>query len=78
MDRQPENEQQPDTSEPIEVFSALAVKHGLIRAGDTLDGNMIEAMAELVGLCADVGDDYGDGEARGNAGEHIRAVYYPF
>ena len=68
----------PDTSEPIEVYTALAAKHGLIRPGDKLDQNMIEMLAEMVGLCATIGDGYGDGEAGGNAGEHIRAVYYPF
>ena len=70
----------PGTAEPIAVFTALAVKHGLIRPGDKLDGNMIDLMAAVVGLCATVGDAYGDGdgEAGGNAGEHIRAVYWPF
>lgn len=71
-------EPQPDTSEPIEVYTALAVKHGLIRPGDKLDQNVIDAMADLVDLCATVGEGYGDGEAGGNAGEHIRAVYWPF
>lgn len=77
-DINPATEPQPDTHEPIEVYTALAVKHGLIRAGDKLDGNMVDLMAELVGLCATIGDAYGDGEAGGNAGEHIRAVYWPF
>ena len=71
----------PGAAEPIEVFTALAVKHGLIRPGDKLDGNMIDLMADVVGLCATVGDAYGDGdgdsETGGNAGEHIRAVYWP-
>ncbi|MEB0056208.1 hypothetical protein [Variovorax sp. LG9.2] len=49
-----------------------------MRPGDKLDGNMIDLMADVVGLCATVGDAYGDGEAGGNAGEHIRAVYWPF
>jgi hypothetical protein len=67
----------PDTAEPIEVYTALAVRHGLIRPGDKLDDNMIELMADLVGLCANVGDGYGD-PSGGNAGEHIRAVLWPF
>ncbi|MDB5829948.1 MAG: hypothetical protein JWQ73_4168 [Variovorax sp.] len=67
----------PDTAEPIEVYTALAVRHGLIRLGDKLDDDMIELMADLVGLCANVGDGYGD-PSGANAGDHIRAVLRPF
>lgn len=38
-------------------------------AGDKLDQNLFDFAA----ACATIGDGYGDGEAGGNAGEHIRA-----
>jgi hypothetical protein len=67
----------PATAEPIEVYTALAMRHGLIRPGDNLDDNMIELVADLVGLCANVGDGYG-GSPAGNAGDYIRAVLWAF
>lgn len=60
--------------EPIEVFKEIAIKHGLIRPGDPLDRMVIDAMFDVVERCAAIGDGYGDGEAGGNAGEHIRSV----
>lgn len=75
----PENEdddpvgEAPPPRDPTAVFTRLAVKHGLIRNGDKLDQNMIDFATDIVGACADIGDGYGDGEAGGNAGEHIRA-----
>lgn len=66
---------QPDTAVPLEVFRAIAAKHGLIRPGDPLDQKVVDAFADLVDRCATIGDAYGGGEAGGNAGEHIRALY---
>ena len=63
-----------DLHEPIEVFKEIAIKHGLIRPGDPLDRMVIDALFDVVERCAAIGDGYGDGEAGGNAGEHIRAV----
>lgn len=59
--------------DPIQVFTQFAVKHGLIREGDKLDENMIDFARDVVDACAQIADGYGDGEAGGNAGEHIRA-----
>ena len=73
----PLTEQVPLTAEPVEVFTALAARHGLIREGDKMDQNLLDMVVDVVQLCARIGDGYGDGEAGGNAGEHIRAVYYP-
>ena len=64
-------------ADPLQTYADVAVKHGLIRGGDELDQNMIDFAAELVTLCARIGDGYGDGEAGGNAGEHIRAELLP-
>lgn len=66
----------PAPRDPREVFTALAVKSGLIKDGDKLDQNVFDLCTEVVGLCAAIGDQYGDGEAGGNAGEHIRAEYW--
>ncbi len=62
-------------ADPLQTYTDLAAKHGLSRAGDRLDQNMVDFAAELVSLCARIGDGYGDCEAGGNAGEHIRAEY---
>ena len=64
-------------ADPLQAYTDLAVKHGLVRAGDKLDENMVDFAAELVTLGARIGDGYGDSEAGGNAGEHIRAEYLP-
>lgn len=64
-------------ADPLQTYTDVAVKHGLIRDGDKLDQNMVDFAAELVNLCARIGDGYGDGEAGGNAGEHIRAELLP-
>ncbi|MBC7392343.1 MAG: hypothetical protein H7340_03340 [Variovorax sp.] len=60
--------------DPREVFTALAVQHGLIRPVDKLDRNMIDFATAVVDLCATNGDRYGDVDC--NAGDHIRAEYY--
>ena len=79
----PENEdddpvgEAPPPRDPIALFTRLAVQHGLLREGDKLDQNMIDFATDIVGLCADIGDQYGDGEAGGNAGEQIRSELWP-
>lgn len=62
-------------ADPLQAYTDLAVKHGLIRAGDKLDQNVIDFAADIVAASANIGDGYGDSEAGGNAGEHIRAVF---
>lgn len=62
--------------DPLKVFKGLAVKHGLMKEGDQLDQKLFDLCTDVVGLCAAIGDQYGDGEAGGNAGEHIRAEYW--
>lgn len=61
----------PCPRDPRAVFTRLAVKHGLIRDGDKLDQNLVDFATDIVGACADIGDQYGDDDA--NAGAHIRA-----
>jgi hypothetical protein len=62
--------------DPLGAFTALAAEHGIIKAGDKLDQNLVDFAYEVVALCAKIGDGYGDPDFR-NAGEHIRAVYGP-
>jgi len=66
----------PPPRDPVAVFTRLAVKHGLIRDGDKLDQNVVDFATSIVDVCASIGDAYGDSEAGGNAGEHIRAELY--
>lgn len=65
-------------ADPLGRFAQWAVDAGLIRPGDPLDQNLIDFAVKVVDACAAIGDGYGDGEAGGNAGEHIRAELYPF
>lgn len=69
------DEDEPDTFEPVEVFTQLAVDHGLIRPGDKLDQMVVDFAFALVERCAAVGDGYFDARNDTNAGENIRAVY---
>jgi hypothetical protein len=71
----PEREPAPETHEPLEVFTALAVEHGLIRPGDKLDQNVIDFAFSIVAKCAAIGDEYPDHQNDGSAGDHIRAIY---
>ena len=64
--------------DPVATYTRLAIRCGVIRAGETLDQRMIEFAASLVDECASIGDAYGDGEAGGNAGEHIRSELWPY
>ena len=65
----------PPVSDPRRDFTRLAIEHGLIRAGDKLDQNMMGWAFAIVELCASIGDGYGSDETGGNASEHIRAAY---
>ncbi|MES2251528.1 MAG: hypothetical protein V4645_29960 [Pseudomonadota bacterium] len=62
--------------DPVNIFTALAAEKGLIKPGDKLDQRMLDYAYGIVGLCAKVGDGYGD-PARATAGHHLRAVYGP-
>lgn len=62
--------------DPLGAFTALAAEHGIIKAGDKLDQNLVDYAYGVVALCAKIGDGYGDPDFQ-NAGEHIRAVYGP-
>ena len=66
---------QEEMNDAIKTFTEIAASHGLTRHGDPLDRMVIDAMLEVVERCAAIGDRYGDDEAGGNAGEHIRAVF---
>jgi len=74
-DSHPDNDEDhhPSARDPRARFTEAAVRHGLIRPGDKLDQNLA---TDIIGMCADIGDHYGDDEAGGNAGEHIRAELY--
>ena len=71
----PERDPMPDTHEPLEVFTALAAEHGLIRPGDKLDQMVIDFAYAVVERCASVGDAYIDERNDGTAGDHIRSIY---
>lgn len=64
-------------AEPVELYTHLAVKHGVIRPGETLDQMVIDMVAEVVDRCAAIGYFYCNREIGGNAGEHIREVLLP-
>lgn len=66
----------PAPRDPRQVFTALAVKCGVIKDGDKLDQNVFDLCTAVVGLCAAISNLYGDGEAGGNAGEHIITEYW--
>jgi hypothetical protein len=66
----PANAQTP--RDPQALFRSIAERRGLIRPGDPLDLNVMNAMFDVVEACARIGDHYGDPEAGGNAGEDIR------
>lgn len=63
----------PEAADPLSVFARLAATRGLIKPGDPLDQNLVDLCRDVVEACAKIGDGYGDPEAGGNAGEHIRA-----
>lgn len=64
---------QPAAADPLVVFAQFAAARGLIKPGDPLDQNLVDLCRDVVEACAKIGDGYGDPEAGGNAGEHIRA-----
>ena len=66
----------PPARDPRAAFTAIAVDLGLITPGQDLDDLQMAFATRVVELCASIGDRYGDGEAGGNAGEHIRAELY--
>jgi hypothetical protein len=68
----------PQTLEPREVFTQLAVDLGLIRSGDKLDQSMFDFAAAVVEKCAKVADCYLDCRAETLIGEHIRTIYGKF
>jgi len=64
--------------DPLLTITQAAVQHGLLGAGEPLPGNLLAFAADLIDQAAVIGEEYGDPEAGGNAGEHIRSVLYPF
>lgn len=62
--------------DPVAAFTDLAAELGIIKRGDRLDEVQIDFAFGVVGLCAAVGDHYGD-PSDGNAGDHIRSLYGP-
>lgn len=64
--------------DPMVTIADAAVRHGLLVAGEPLPDNLLAFAADLIDQAAVVGEGYGDSEAGGNAGEHIRSVLYPF
>ncbi|KWT98050.1 MULTISPECIES: hypothetical protein [unclassified Variovorax] len=61
---------------PVSRFTEFATQRGLIRPGDKLDQNVVDFATRVVDAAASLGDPFGDSEAGGNAGEHIRAELY--
>ena len=63
--------------DPVAKFTALAVQFGVIRPGDALDQKLIDLCAGVVGLCAEVADDYSNPSCpEDTIGDHIRAVLF--
>ncbi|WP_051953977.1 MULTISPECIES: hypothetical protein [Xenophilus] len=62
----------PAPRDPRGLFARLAAERGLIKPGDPLDQSVVDLCLDVVEACAKIGDGYGDPEAGGNAGEHIR------
>lgn len=66
---------QPETREPLEVFTQIATDLGLIRPGDKLGKRTLEYALAVVEKCATGADCYFDNRKDMHIGEHIRAVY---
>jgi len=75
-DEDPVGEQHAPARDPHDAFRAIAERVGLVEAGEQLDPRLLAFATGVVDLCATIGDAYGDEDAGGNAGEHIRAVLY--
>ena len=58
--------------DPRKTFTELAIASGATGMTEEL----WQYTMVVVGMCAAIGDAYGDGEAGGNAGEAIRAEFY--
>ncbi|WGT62418.1 hypothetical protein [Variovorax paradoxus] len=55
-------------------FERIAVKLGLVQAGEAMDPALLAYGLRVAELCASIGDHYSS-VGKGNAGEHIRSVY---
>ncbi|RYE40675.1 MAG: hypothetical protein EOP24_39915 [Hyphomicrobiales bacterium] len=76
IEHEDENNDPVGPSDPIRVFSRLAVQAGLIGPTGTITAQMLAFATLIVERCASIADAYGDEQAGGNAGEHIRAELY--
>ena len=64
---------------PMQFFTQLAIKVGLLAPDQTeLSDSLWTYTMAVVDLCARIGDAYGDGDAGGNAGAHIRAQFFDY
>lgn len=57
------------------AMTSMAVAAGLIGEGDPMSPELQNYSYLLLQACAQIGSGYGDLDA--NAGDHIRAVFYP-
>ena len=59
--------------DPLREFRRIAETHHLIRPGDPLDDNLVQAFYALVERCACVADPFGSGDDLGSGADAIRA-----
>ena len=76
MEHEDENSDPVGPSDPVAVFTRLAVQAGLILPTGALTSQMLAFATLIVDRCAAIADAYGDERDGGNAGEHIRAELY--
>ncbi|AVS68114.1 hypothetical protein C8245_22820 [Paracidovorax avenae] len=53
----------------------MAAAAGLLKDGESMSDELLNYSYLLLHACAQIGARYGDADA--NAGDHIRAVFYP-
>ncbi len=63
----------PPAKDPLSEFRRIAEGHNLIRTGDPMDENLIQAFYALVERCACVAEPFDSGDDTGSASEAIRA-----
>ncbi|MDT0137742.1 hypothetical protein [Acidovorax sp. PRC11] len=65
----------PPPSDGERAMASMAVAAGLIDEGEPMSPELQNYSYLLLHACAQIGSRYGDADA--NAGDHIRAVFYP-
>jgi hypothetical protein len=63
----------PPVRDPLLEFRKIAENHGLIREGDPIDNNLVQAFYAVVERCACVAEPFAPGDDAPNAADAIRA-----